>query len=251
MEKTNLPMARPSLLDIIYLLISTIGYHLRQIPYRTQVRILKYSTLCIIAYIFLFKETTVELAVGGNQNSSQQSVSKAVKTSSGLFMNPEKLFGSTVSKDKTSKRTIACNKYINRFKKVAQAEMDKFGIPASITLAQGLLESNMGNSKLAVNNNNHFGIKCFSKACKKGHCSNFKDDHHKDFFRKFKTAWESYRSHSTLLSGKRYKHLKKLDRKDYKGWAVGLQKAGYATDKRYAKKLIRLIETLDLGQYDR
>ncbi|MCB0615213.1 MAG: glucosaminidase domain-containing protein [Phaeodactylibacter sp.] len=142
-------------------------------------------------------------------------------------------------------------KYVNRFVKAAQAEMEKFGIPASITLAQGLLESNVGESKLATNNKNHFGIKCFSRNCKKGHCSNFTDDSHKDFFRIYKSSWDSYRAHSLLLNGSaRYQPLFQLDRKDYRGWAHGLKKAGYATDKQYGEKLINLIDDLDLHQYD-
>ena len=141
--------------------------------------------------------------------------------------------------------------YINRFVKVAQSEMKKFGIPASITLAQGLIESNAGESRLSTKNNNHFGMKCFSKKCGKGHCSNFTDDSHKDFFRKYATVWESYRAHSQLLKSKRYRPLFKLKKNDYKGWAHGLKKAGYATDRHYAKKLIHLIESLNLQQYDR
>jgi flagellum-specific peptidoglycan hydrolase FlgJ len=138
--------------------------------------------------------------------------------------------------------------YIERFASVAQKEMQKFGIPASIKLAQGLLESQAGKSPLAVKNNNHFGIKCFSKTCKKGHCSNFSDDSHKDFFRVYTSAWESYRAHSEFLQKDRYKHLQ--EKKHYKDWANGLQEAGYATDPQYAEKLIRLIESLDLQQYD-
>lgn len=141
--------------------------------------------------------------------------------------------------------------YVKRFAKTAQTEMEKFNIPASITLAQGLLESNVGESRLATQNNNHFGIKCFSKKCKKGHCANFTDDSHKDFFRKYKSTWESFRAHSKLLQAKRYRPLYKLDKKDYKGWAHGLKKAGYATDKKYALKIIQLIEDLGLDAYDK
>ncbi|MCB0569444.1 MAG: glucosaminidase domain-containing protein [Phaeodactylibacter sp.] len=142
-------------------------------------------------------------------------------------------------------------KYVRRFYKVAQTEMEKFGIPASITLAQGLLESNVGESKLATHNNNHFGIKCFSRTCAKGHCTNFTDDSHKDFFRKYKSAWESYRAHSLLLQrNTRYKHLFKLEHDDFRNWAKGLKSAGYATDKQYAEKLINLIEDLGLHEYD-
>lgn len=139
--------------------------------------------------------------------------------------------------------------YVNRFKDVARSEMNKYGIPASITLAQGLIESNAGESRLSRENNNHFGMKCFSKSCKKGHCANFTDDSHKDFFRKYATSWESFRAHSNLLSGKRYSGLRKHG-KDYKKWAHGLKQAGYATDRRYAEKLIHIIKELRLDKYD-
>jgi len=129
--------------------------------------------------------------------------------------------------------------------------MSKFGVPASIILAQGLLESDAGDSRLSTNNNNHFGIKCFSRTCRKGHCSNFTDDSHKDFFRKYQNAWESYRAHSQLLRAPRYTHLYKLGKSDYKSWAMGLKRAGYATDKYYGEKLINLIEDLELQEYDR
>lgn len=140
--------------------------------------------------------------------------------------------------------------YVQRFADIAKTEQDKFGIPASITLAQGLLESDAGESPLSAQANNHFGIKCFSRTCGRGHCRNFTDDSHKDFFRVFPSAWESFRSHSTLLQGSRYKGLKKLGENNYADWAYGLSKAGYATDKKYAQKLIHLIEDLELYQYD-
>lgn len=141
--------------------------------------------------------------------------------------------------------------YVNRFAAVAIKEMETYGIPASITLAQGLLESNVGESRLVRSNKNHFGIKCFSRKCKKGHCSNFTDDTHKDFFRIYASSWDSYRAHSLFLQGKRYAHLKKLGTTNYKAWAKGLKEAGYATDQRYAKKLIQIIETLNLYQFDK
>ncbi len=140
--------------------------------------------------------------------------------------------------------------YIGRFEKIARTEMSVFGIPASISLAQGLVESRAGLSKLAVNNNNHFGIKCFSRKCRKGHCSNFTDDTHKDFFRKFQNPWESWREHSRLLSQGRYKKLQQYG-SDYKKWAYGLKSVGYATDRTYAEKLIGIIERYDLYRYDR
>jgi len=144
-----------------------------------------------------------------------------------------------------------CENYVSRFAPVAVAEMRKFGIPASIVLAQGLLESDAGASKLARNTNNHFGMKCFSNRCKKGHCVNFSDDSHKDFFVKFGNVWSSYRAHSKFLkNSRRYAQLFQLDATDYRGWARGLARAGYATDKKYGEKLIALIQNLHLHQYD-
>lgn len=138
--------------------------------------------------------------------------------------------------------------YIERFAPVAIQEMDKFGIPASISLAQGLLESRAGTSRLAVATNNHFGIKCMSKSCKKGHCKNFTDDTHKDFFRNYPDGpWGSWRAHSILLSNGRYKKLHGLD---WKGWADGLQNLGYATDQRYAAALKGIIQRYELHRFD-
>lgn len=140
--------------------------------------------------------------------------------------------------------------YIERFHKIATTEMDKYGVPASIALAQGLIESRAGDSKLARNNNNHFGIKCFSRRCPKGHCTNFTDDTHKDFFRKYQNPWESWRAHSQMLASGRYGKLKKYGH-DYRQWAYGLKKLGYATDRTYAEKLIDMIERYNLQQYDK
>lgn len=141
--------------------------------------------------------------------------------------------------------------YVERFAAVARQEMKKYGIPASIKLAQGILETQAGRSPLATKANNHFGIKCFSRSCTKGHCTNFSDDSHKDFFRCYSNAWESYRAHSLLLAeSDRYRHLFDLPVTDYRAWAAGLSSAGYATDQGYATKLVRLIEELELHRYD-
>jgi len=139
--------------------------------------------------------------------------------------------------------------FIQQFAPLAISEMNRTKIPASIKMAQALVESRAGTSKLAKNNNNHFGIKCFSRKCKKGHCTNAFDDHHKDFFRNYGSPNESWKAHSQLLGGKRYRHLT-THGKDYKAWANGLKKAGYATDKRYAHKLINTIEKFKLYQLD-
>jgi len=140
--------------------------------------------------------------------------------------------------------------YVQRHADLARREMAASGIPASIKLGQALLETNAGESELATRFHNHFGIKCFRKDCRKGHCSNFSDDSHKDFFRIYPSVRESYHSHSQLLQGDRYRHLFDLPPTDYKAWAQGLQRAGYATDKQYAYKLIKLIENLKLYRFD-
>ncbi|MEM1356734.1 MAG: glucosaminidase domain-containing protein [Bacteroidota bacterium] len=138
--------------------------------------------------------------------------------------------------------------YLDQYAPIAQREMKKYGIPASITLAQGLLESNAGDSKLAVNSKNHFGIKC-RKKCLGCTCRNYGDDTRYDMFRVFTTVAESFREHSELLNTARYARLKTYGT-DYKKWAHGLKSCGYATDKRYGHKLITIIENLELTRYD-
>ena len=143
-----------------------------------------------------------------------------------------------------------CKDYVSKYAKVAIKEMEEYGIPASITLAQGLLESNAGDSRLSQESKNHFGIKCRTK-CRGCTCRNYTDDDIYDMLRVFESPWESYREHSKLLQGKRYRHLLDLDMSDYESWAHGLKKAGYATDKRYAYKLIQIIKELKLYRYDK
>ena len=139
--------------------------------------------------------------------------------------------------------------YIDKYKDIAMEEMVKYKIPASITLAQGILESGNGQSKLAKQGNNHFGIKCHSDW--KGKTMRMDDDAPNECFRVYKTAEESYRDHSKFLkNSQRYASLFDLKITDYKGWAKGLKKAGYATLPTYANVLINYIETYDLQQYD-
>jgi LysM repeat protein len=144
-----------------------------------------------------------------------------------------------------------CNRvdYINKFKALAIKEMKRVGIPASITLAQGLLESGNGNSTLARKANNHFGIKCHNDW--KGPYMLMDDDKPNEKFRKYSSAKKSYYDHSNFLSTKnRYAFLFNYSVKDYKSWAKGLKKAGYATAKDYAPRLIRIIEDERLYRYD-
>jgi len=144
-----------------------------------------------------------------------------------------------------------CKDYVRAYAPIAIQEMEKYGIPASITLAQGLLESNAGDSKLARESLNHFGIKCRSK-CRGCTCRNYTDDDVYDMFRVFESVYDSYREHSLLLTNAgRYRGLFELNPRDYEAWAYGLKAAGYATDSRYPHKLIQIIEELNLDKYDR
>lgn len=138
--------------------------------------------------------------------------------------------------------------YIDRYKPIAISEMQRYGIPASITLAQGILESGSGKGRLAVEANNHFGIKCHGwQGAKIYH----DDDRSQECFRKYKDASYSFRDHSEFLANrKRYAKLFQLRLNDYKGWAKELRRAGYATDKKYPEKLISIIERYRLYEYD-
>lgn len=139
--------------------------------------------------------------------------------------------------------------YIEKYNKLAISEMKRSGVPASITLAQGILESDNGTGRLAKKANNHFGIKCHDSW--KGRKIYHDDDRKKECFRKYSNAAESYRDHSDFLrNSNRYASLFNLDRENYKGWARGLKKAGYATDNQYDKLLIKIIEENRLYQYD-
>jgi len=140
--------------------------------------------------------------------------------------------------------------YIKQYRDLAVEEMKKYHIPASITLAQGLLESGAGQSTLARKSNNHFGIKCGSDW--RGKTVRHDDDDRGECFRAYKHPKQSYEDHSKFLASRpRYASLFKLKITDYKGWARGLKKAGYATNPRYADQLIGIIELYDLDKYDK
>ncbi|GAB2822902.1 glucosaminidase domain-containing protein [Ferruginibacter profundus] len=143
---------------------------------------------------------------------------------------------------------ITPEQYIALYKDIAIKEMKRMGVPAAITLAQGILETESGNSDLVKKSNNHFGIKC--KANWTGASVTHDDDAAGECFRLYKTADDSYRDHSNFLRGsERYGFLFKLDVRDYKGWAYGLKKAGYATNPAYPQILIKHIEQYNLQQY--
>lgn len=159
-----------------------------------------------------------------------------------FFLTEVALFAQAVPK-------MTVQQYIEKYKEIAVAEMHRVGIPASITMAQGLLESGNGNSRLAVKGNNHFGIKCKNNWT--GDTIHEDDDAPKECFRAYKTAEESYIDHSLFLkSNKRYAFLFEFDPRDYKAWAYGLKQAGYATNPRYPELLIGIIERNNLHELD-
>ena len=143
---------------------------------------------------------------------------------------------------------ISRSQYIETWKNEAISQMATHGIPASITLAQGILESGDGNSRLAKQGNNHFGIKCHNWT---GETIHKDDDKKNECFRKYESARESFQDHSEFLTKRgRYSFLFDLEPNDYKGWAKGLKTAGYATNPKYSNLLISLIEKNNLQQYD-
>lgn len=146
------------------------------------------------------------------------------------------------------RRNEAYLNYIDKYKHMAMEQMARYQIPASITLAQGLLESRAGQSELARKANNHFGIKCSGDWT--GPYFVQDDDYRNEHFRVYKSVRESYEDHSRFLQKRRYASLFQLGQKDYKGWAKGLKAAGYATNPQYASLLINIIELYDLQRFD-
>ncbi|MBD0833621.1 glucosaminidase domain-containing protein [Aestuariibaculum sediminum] len=181
---------------------------------------------------------------------------RKVPTKKNTTSNTERVIKRTVENPKPSETkpletkvyANATERYIDTFKDIAKMEMQLYDIPASITLAQGILESGSGNGRLSVEANNHFGIKCHGWTGAKIYHD---DDRSQECFRKYVDAKYSFRDHSLFLTErKRYANLFKLKAGDYKGWARGLKAAGYATDRKYPDKLISLIERYDLHKYD-
>lgn len=212
----------------------------------------KLALVVMVAYVLMYKDMHFNVAlkaplaaiIGDDEEEDDKDYMAQTIAYDDRGSNP---YAPVSSKHLTSAET---QKFIKDYSPLAIKEMNKFGVPASIKMAQALIESRAGKSRLARNNNNFFGIKCFSKKCKKGHCTNATDDHHKDFFRKFENDWGSWRAHSKLLSQGRYKPLHKYG-KDYKQWAKGLRRVGYATDKSYDKKLINIIKKYKLYKLDK
>lgn len=170
-----------------------------------------------------------------------------------ISQNPKTALSKSVHKTSkiTKNLTVAekVDRYIKTYAQAAQFEMEAYRIPASITLAQGILESGMGESRLATEANNHFGIKCHQQW--QGQRIYHDDDEKGECFRVYQDPRTSYRDHSLFLTSRpRYDFLFDLQKNDYKGWANGLKKAGYATDPKYPDKLISLIERYRLDRFD-
>ena len=190
--------------------------------------------LLILAFIIFFNSCGVK-KVSYRDNNPKKIKNKSVKS-------VNRFFKSMTNEQRT-------HWYVNTYSKISIEEMKKFGIPASITMSQGILESNSGKGSLALKSNNHFGIKCHKGW--RGKKVYHDDDAKGECFRKYKNPEKSYRYHSIFLESRdRYNTLFKYNKKNYVKWAKGLKKAGYATDPKYAEKLISIIERYELWKLD-
>ena len=203
-------------------------------------QVCKFSILVITILLFS--------ACGSGRSSAEKEKEKQIQTrESYLYAKSDVILDKyrDENQGKVNDFTIA---YIAKYKNIAIDKMERYKIPASITLAQGILESGNGLSTLAKKANNHFGIKCHSGW--KGKKVYHDDDKKNECFRKYENAEGSFNDHSKFLTGRgRYEFLFDLKPDDYKAWAKGLKKAGYATDRKYPKKLISFIETFELYKY--
>jgi flagellum-specific peptidoglycan hydrolase FlgJ len=239
-------------------------FHLEGIGYKKQILTFSKVSILLIIMFFVFVESVdfdfKSTNFGSEKNKivekthSKHASNRQAKPSDAKMKTSQTTALSDMSFDLSPASLkdlpeISTKAYIERFSAIAVSEMDRSGVPASISMAQAIVESRSGNSVLARRNNNFFGIKCFSKMCPKGHCSNFTDDHHKDFFRTYKNQEQSWQDHSDFLMKHRYRVLKKFG-KNYKAWARGLRDFGYATDPNYDRKLISVIEKYGLDKLD-
>lgn len=188
-------------------------------------------------------------ACGSGRSSADKEKEKEVQTREAYLYKKSDVIFDDFRDDNQGKVNDFTIAYIGKYKNIAIDKMERYKIPVSITLAQGILESGNGLSTLAVKANNHFGIKCHSGW--KGKKVYHDDDKKNECFRKYPSAEGSFNDHSKFLTGRgRYEFLFDLKPDDYKSWAKGLKKAGYATDRKYPKKLISFIETFELYKYD-
>jgi flagellum-specific peptidoglycan hydrolase FlgJ len=207
---------------------------------------MKFKSYIIIAFLSIF------IVSCGSKKSVVKSKKKAPKETTSIKKMPSVKQNAHVKKlvkknKKLNKYTLT---YIKKYAPLAVIKMHEYKIPASITLAQGILESGNGRSTLASKSNNHFGIKCHTGWT--GKRVYHDDDKKDDCFRKYRYVENSYNDHSKFLTGRRrYAFLFNYRIKDYKKWARGLKKAGYATDRKYPNKLIKIIEDYKLYEFDK
>jgi flagellum-specific peptidoglycan hydrolase FlgJ len=224
-----------------------------------------HKLLFAFCLIFLASCSTQKKTVSNNKGKSVIQTSKPTATTSrpaNTSSRPASTNVSkpTVSESKSPKEELKATStvkitqqvvldYIDKFKETAKSNMKEFGIPASITLAQGILESGAGTARLSVQANNHFGIKCHKEW--QGDQIFHDDDAKDECFRKYKDPSESFRDHALFLSTRKYYvQLFTLEKDNYKAWAKGLKDAGYATDPKYPDKLTSLIERYQLHRFD-
>ena len=213
----------------------------------------------LFVVLFVLSCTSTKSVVRTTSTSKSTSVKKKESTASKAVVSqtpnnstPTKKNGAEIDLVATSNvRTYEeeIKLYIANFNEIAKENMKSHGVPASVTLAQGILESGAGKGKLALSANNHFGIKCHKEWT--GDSVKHDDDAAQECFRKYEHPQESYKDHSLFLTSRpRYSSLFKLDKGDYQSWAKGLKAAGYATDVKYPDKLIGLIERFELYKFD-
>lgn len=213
--------------------------------YRLSKNVLKLLFICSLLFIGCkSKKKAVSTSKNKNVRTEKVQVKKPVET-------PKEVSSKTEIKPtpKNASYVEIVGIYINNYSGIAKKEMVQYGIPASITLAQGILESGAGRADLSKKSNNHFGIKCHKGWT--GERVYHDDDELQECFRKYKDPKYSFRDHSLFLTQRsRYEGLFAYKKDDYKSWAKGLRKAGYATDPKYPEKLIRIIEKYELYTYD-
>lgn len=198
---------------------------------------------------FFMAIVAMMIGCGSHKKRSKKAAAKETMTREQyLFAKSDLIFDEFKAQNKGSVSDFTLD-YIGKYKNIAIRKMMEYKIPASITLAQGILESGNGLSTLARKSNNHFGIKCHSGW--KGKKVYHDDDKRNECFRKYDSPEGSFNDHSMFLTSRgRYEFLFDLRPDDYKGWAKGLKKAGYATDRKYPRKLISFIENFELYKYD-
>lgn len=197
-----------------------------------------------LKYVFI---GLLALSLLSSCKSKKRALKKQAKHASKEIVKPVEVSNS--SKEVKTVITNSTEEYIKQYRDISKKEMRDYKIPASITLAQGILESSSGKSGLTKKSNNHFGIKCHKGWT--GKKTYHDDDEKGECFRVYKDPYTSFKDHSEFLTSRgRYSSLFELDPGDYVGWAKGLSAAGYATDRRYPAKLIALIEKYELHQYD-